>query len=399
MKNFSLSSNAVVLSAGRAMAQLVMVLVLAVLARIIGAERLGIVASSMALATVASGLIDFGAGSLMIREYSAQRLTASEFASRNAARICYGVISACVMLALGLALGVQGILMLAPAFLLASVFSQTAQVCLVATHKGMKLSVLSFSERMILAVVFGTTVYFTDLTPELAFAAGYLCGSTVMLVLASSIASELKPSFRRIAWRRLWNGSRYYGLSTAVISLQSTDVLIANAVVGPAVAGIYGAVSRWTMPITLATGAFAAIMNPVVSAAKDRDDIWHRIRGALWIPIVSAAIAAIMFIFAGTFVNLVLGEEFASSTGVLQVLALAAALSAFSQVAQVLLQARGRERSVAISLGCTVAVQLVLVPPMVAHFGALGLAVASFVAQTLLSISYCLLLLKVWRRS
>lgn len=392
-----LSQHALVFAAARAAGQLIMVAVHAVLARHIGVERFGVFTSAFALATVLSGLIDFGAGSYWVREYSAGRLSPPEFRSRSSGKICVGGLVASLLLFAGFVGLPLEFAVLVAGLLIASVVYQTSQVILIAAQNNTKLSILVLSERVVLGGVFLALASLSPLRTEISLVIAYMCSALVFISFTGLVVPELRPNFRDVAWRRTWHGTRYYGISTCLISLQSTDVVIGGAVGGQAVAGAYGAVSRWTMPINLATQAFASLLNPIASAAKDRHDVWQQMRKSLWLPGASVLVAVVMAVFAGPLVLLVLGSAFEDSVGILRLMALAASLSCLAQVASTVLQARRRERTVAAGLAAAVSVQLLLVAPLVHWLGSAGLAVAAVVAQSVLCLVLGIALIAILR--
>lgn len=379
-----LSRQALLLAAARAAGQLIMVAVQAMLARAVGVERFGAFAGALALAVVLSGLIDFGAGSYWVREYSAGRLPAEEFRKRSSGKMLIGVFGSSILVLVG-AWGIwRDLLFQAAGLLMATVVYQTSQVSLVAARRNSLLSLLVLLERLILGGTFLILVVYSPLMPEFSLSAAYLLSGVSLAVAAGLLVPDLRPDTRNMAWRRTWKGARYYGISTVLVSLQSTDVLIGGAAGGPAIAGAYGAVSRWIMPISLATQSFTSLLNPVISSAKNRDEAWRLMRKSLWLPGLSFLAAALMAVLADPLVLLVLGSGFSESSTVLRLMAFAAAMSSISQVAATVLQARRRERIVAGGLTTAVVAQLLLVAPLVHRLGAIGLAVAFVVAQALL---------------
>lgn len=386
---WGLSQHSLLLAVARAIGQLIMVAVQAVVARLIGVERFGIFASAFAMATVLAGVIDFGAGSYWVREFSAGRLSSAEFRRRSSGKICVGALVAFLLLLAGIMGLPIRLVALAAGLFIASVVSQTFQVILIATRRNVILSKFAFVERSVLGGVFLVLIVFSPLAPELAVVVAYMCGSLTLAFLTGSAVPELRPNFREVAWRRTWAGAGYYGLSTCLISLQSSDVLIGGTVGGPGVAGAYGAVSKWTMPITLATQSFTSLLNPVVAAAQDRHDVWFRMRRSVWLPVVSVLVAITMAVFAEPLVLLVLGSDFSESVEIMRLMALAAALSSVAQVAFTVLQARRRERVVALGLVVAVSLQLASVAPLVLSLGASGLALASVLGQAVLCGCLC----------
>ena len=380
-----LSRHALLLAGARGVGQVVIVGVQAVVARDVGLEGFGVFASGLAAATVLSGLIDFGAGSYWVREYSAGRLLADEFRVRSAGKLSVGGLVALGLLSSGL----FGVLPLkfaaiAAGLLVSSVTSQTFQVMLIASRKNVSLSLLALVERFILLVAFLVLWVAFKFASDVSLVVAYMCGSLALALLSRRSVMELAPVFRAPAWRRTWAGSGFYGLSTCLIALQSTDVLLAGAVSGPAPVGSYGSVSRWAVPISLATQAFASLLNPVVASAADRGDVWRRIRGSLWLPSLSVLAAVVMGTLAQPLVLLVLGTRYGDSVAVLRVVALAAALSSVAQIAFTILQARRQERLVAAGFGVAVFTQLGMVIPLVQRFGGLGLAISAAAGQFVL---------------
>ncbi|MDI9628060.1 MAG: oligosaccharide flippase family protein [Acidobacteriota bacterium] len=390
-----LPQQALLLAAARAAGQLVMVVVQAVVAREIGASRFGVLASALALAATLSGFIDFGAGAYWIREVSSGRMTAEDFRSRSAGKIAVGLLIACGLFVVGTSGVAFALLVPASGFLLASVWSQTLQTALIAAGMNVRLSVIALIERLTLGFAF-LFLSRTSLSVEFVFVLAYLCGSAVTVWLASRSARHLRPDLRHVGWRRTWSGAGYYGLSTSLISLQSTDVLIAGAIAGQDVAGSYGAVARWTMPIVLASQAFAVLLNPVVASARDRLEVWKRLRGALWLPSLSIVSAIAMLIVAEPLILFVLGSGFQASVMTLRFLALAAGLSACSQVAFTVLQARGRERVAARALALSVSTQLALVAPLAQLMGAAGVALAALAGQGALLLVVGIAVFRIW---
>jgi O-antigen/teichoic acid export membrane protein len=392
-----LSTQALIVAGCSAVGQLAMVGVLSHLGRGVGPDRLGVVASSIALAVVLAGLIDFGANTLWIRELASGRLSGTEFGARSAAKLLIGGGLAVVVGVLCLAFGLGEYSGCALA-LASVVLSQTLQVALRAEGKNFRLAVAMVVDRGVLA---GT--YFllrtTQLQPEAAFFTAYLCGAAADAAYVwSSIEHEHRPLWRAPAILSAWRGSRYFGVWTILNNLQSLDIVAAAAVGGAGVAGTYGAVNKWSQPISLATNAFSTLLLPVIASAQGIEGIWQRIRGSIWLPLVSVATAGAMAALAKPVVLLLMGSQFTDSVPVLQVLCLATALSSLSQPLVVILQGRNRDRLVARGMAAAVALQFAVLVPLVRTHGALGLSLAGLIAQSFLLVILATITVVVARR-
>lgn len=396
-KSWDVSWYSMLLTSARAGGQLILVAVMAAVARDVGVSRFGSVVAAVSLATVLSGLIDFGAGSYWVREFSAGRLAVDELRKRSSSKVGVGFLTAVFLVGVSVVLS-SGFYLFAGVLLLASVISQTSQILLIAGRRNVQLSVLVFVERAVLGIYFMFMTVLANAAPEFSLVGGYLVGALSLALLTTMIVPELRPSIELGAFKRTWAGAGYYGIATCLVSLQSLDVLIGGLVGGEIAVGVYGAVSRWTMPVMLVTQSFATLLNPIVSAAVDRDDVWRRMRNAIWIPFVSVVAAIVMALLAEPLVTSILGDAFVGSVTVLRWAALSAALSSMAQIAFTVLQARRREKVVAFGFALSVGSQLVLVAPLVYSLGALGLALAAVAGQGLLCVMLSGALLVAIRR-
>ncbi|MFD0866083.1 lipopolysaccharide biosynthesis protein [Tessaracoccus lubricantis] len=381
----------------RAVSQVIMVVLLAALAKMIGVDDFGAVAIAISIGAVGSGLIDFGAGAFWVREYASGRLSHKEVSSRSAGKIAVGAISSSSLIVMGILGVIPSVTLLSGVLLFSSVVSQTALMWLVASRQSYKLSISMLLERIALASVFFVCIFALGIREQVAFGVSYLASAALLLVLSGRACPDLRADFREVGWRTVWRGSRYYGLSSVTISVQGMDVILGTFIGGQSVAGAYGAVSRWTTPIALATSSFTTLLSPVLAEAQDRHDVWRRLRTVVWIPVASGVMAVVIAGSAPVLVPFVLGNSYTPSIGVLQILALAASLSTCSQVAQMVLQARRRERLCAAALACAVLIQLLAVIPMVGVYGALGLALAALLGQIVLLVLFAAALMLILR--
>jgi O-antigen/teichoic acid export membrane protein len=191
--------------------------------------------------------------------------------------------------------------------------------------------------------------------------------------------------------RKPWKGSGFYGLSTVAISAQVLDVAMISVVAGPAAAGIYGAVNRWTQPMALAVTAFAASAVPVVARSRSWAVAWPQVKRAVWLPLAAMLACVIAFLAAPYFVDLLVGDAYAESADVLRVLAVGTLFAIANQPLAVFQQSLGRDRPVSFAITFSVILQLVLVGVFASIHGPVGGAWAFVFAQ----VSICVLLLLV----
>lgn len=383
LRSAALSLQALTFAGASAGGQLIMLGVLAMLGREVGPARLGVVAVTMALGTVLTGVVDFGATSYWLRELAAGRMPAAEFRRRSGTKLVVGLTASVAMTTGALVLGPAA----RPFWGIGVVFfsvlvAQTMQVAVKAAERNATFSTAVLADRVAVGVAYLLLRMVPDVEPETAFYLAYLTGGAVNGWLCwRAVPREVRPSPRGFSVRSAWAGTRSFGVAALLITGQSLDTVIAAAVGGQPVAGAYGAVNRWTQPIALATNSFSILLAAVAAKARDGTDVWMRIRRSLWLPGISVGAALAMALLAEPLVITIMGEQFAESVPVLRLLCGAAALSAVSAPLLVVLQARRREKLVSTSLALAVCIQLALVAPLVARYGARGVASAALVAQ------------------
>ncbi|HHV22387.1 MAG TPA: hypothetical protein GXZ30_12780 [Propionibacterium sp.] len=379
-----LSLHAILVSGASAGGQLVMLVVFAALGREIGPTRLGVVTISMALAMVLSGLVDFGANNLWVRDLASGALPKSDYSRRATTKVLVGIglgaLISFVCLAVPPARPFGGIGVILSSWIL----TQTLHVALRADSRNTSLAVSLVSERAVLLVLYlGAALL--GVHPEIAFFLSYALGALVGAGVAFALMDPAARPFRGLT--RLpdaWRGAQYFGLGAIMINLSSLDSAIAGAVAGNTVVGYYGAVNRWTQPIMLASNTFTTLLVPVAAREPTMRDVWGRIRSTMWLPAGGAALCVLMGVFAEPLVLLIMGEQYAPSVPVLQILAVAVAIININQPLAGLLQARGHDRRVALLLAVAVLVRLGVLVPLVLIFGAMGIALAFVMGEAIL---------------
>jgi O-antigen/teichoic acid export membrane protein len=386
-----LGRQATFLAGSTAFAQILTALIYLFAARVSGPTAFGQVVTAIAIATSAVGILDFGTNSLWIRETAKGALSTHDLARRALTKI---------LIALGVfAVGGVCLYLLSPnpwlwtaapiaMFLL---ISQTAQVPLRA-HSRIGVVALSLVvDRLVgMLVLFGGMLIGADGAAALWLA--LVCGSIGgTLLLVSQMPGRRRLLVTPELGHHPWRGSGFYGLSSMAVTSQSLDVAIMSAVAGPAAAGIYGAVNRWTQPMQLAVSAFAAAAVPVVARAQSWSTAWPQVKKALWLPVMAVIACVVVIIGAPFFVDVLVGEAYADSATVLRVLAIGTLFAIGNQPLAVFLQSLGRDRAVSFITAPVVILQLLLVAALASLYGAVGAALAFVAVQVAMFLLLLLL--------
>lgn len=180
---------------------------------------------------------------------------------------------------------------------------------------------------------------------------GAAVGLAITWVVSIGVGAVIARSFWiKIAPARLtkaWTGMSSFGVATVADAASQVAVPIVDWSAGPAAAGLAGAVSRWTAPVQLLTNAHATQLFPELAAADSEMDAMNILKAAWLVPIVSIFLSLGLLVAAPMVVNLTLGPQYVGGGRILQLLALASALSAVGRHAVIFLQARGEEKFVA----------------------------------------------------
>jgi O-antigen/teichoic acid export membrane protein len=393
-----LGRQATFLAASTAAAQILTALIYLFAARVSGPTAFGQVVTAIAIATSAVGVLDFGTNSLWIRETAKGALKSHDLARRALSKVLIALVVFAIGGAVLYAVSPNPWLWTAAPIGMFLLVSQTAQVPLRAHSRIGVVALSLIVDRVIgMLVLFAGMLVGADGAASLwlALVCGSI-GSTVLLVSQMPGRRRLlvAPELGNLPWR----GSGFYGLSSMAATSQVLDVAIMSAVAGPAAAGIYGAVNRWTQPMGLAVSAFAAAAVPVVARAQSWSAAWPQVKRALWLPGAALGACVVVIIGAPTFVDILVGDAYAESATVLRVLAFGTLFAIVNQPVAVFLQSLGRDRAVSfVTLGL-VAVQLALVAVLASLYGSVGAAYAFLVAQAVMLI-LLLSLTRTGRRS
>lgn len=392
-----LSLHALLVSSAAAGGQLIMLVVFAALGREAGPGRLGIVTISMTLAIVISGLVDFGANGLWVRDLASGALEPEDYARRATTKVLVGVVLAGVIISLCLVIPALRPFWGTGVVMVSWILAQTMHVALRADMKNSWLAVSMLSERLVLLALY-LVLAAAGVNREFAFFSGYLTGAAVGAWVAFATMDPAKRPFRTpTPIGEAWRGARYFGLGSIMVNLSSADAAIAGAVAGSVTVGYYGAVSRWTQPIMLASNTFTTLLIPIAAREGTIRDVFARVRSALWLPAAGVVLCLVMAVAAEPLVLFIMGPQYAPSAPVLQILALAVALINVNQPAVAVLQARGHDRRVAFLLTMAVTVRLLVLVPLVWAFGAIGIALAFVFGETILLTGTLLFVLSLHR--
>jgi O-antigen/teichoic acid export membrane protein len=390
-----LGRQATFLAGSTALAQILTAVIYLLAARSSGPEAFGHAVTAVAIASSAVGFIDFGTNSLWLREAARGDLTTEHLAERAFGKLAFAGL---VLLIAGTALLIwspTALLWTAAPVAMFLLLSQTAQVPLRAKSKMLTVALSLILDRVVgLSVLTLSMLLGAEGAAALwiALVSGSTA-STALLVTRMPDRQELGRT-RRVS-RAPWRGSGFYGLSSVAVTSQTLDVAIMSAVAGPAAAGVYGAVNRWTQPMSLAVSAFAASAVPVVARARSWKNAWPVVRKALWLPIAAMGACLLVIVAAPFFVDLLVGEAFAESASVLRVLALGTLLAIANQPLAIFQQSLGHDKPVSFVTTSAVLLQLVLVAVFAGAAGPVGAAWAFVCAQGVI----CVLLVVVMLRS
>jgi len=244
------------------------------------------------------------------------------------------------------------------------------------------------------ACVLGLTIALLQVqeTPEvLAFA--FLGGAVVKLVFIASATRLLVPAVAvrpRVVTPLLRKGAPFYGSAIAAFLYQRADVLVLGSLAGVAAAGEYVAAYRILDGVLLLPAAVVAAFLPSWAERRAANGAAGRGAGMVVLMLVCiGALAAVELVLARQFVvDLLYGDQYASSALILAVLALSVPIF-YADIALVwLAYVQGYEKRVA-ALGVfafltNVSINIVLIR----EFGGVGAAIATVVTEAAISLGY-----------
>jgi O-antigen/teichoic acid export membrane protein len=382
-----LTGQSLLLAAATAIAQFGVAVMYILAARQLQPAEFGVLATVISVGVLAAGMVDFGSNSLWVRDVISGQLSVRELASARNGKFFVAAILAVIALIIASLIAGGGVFVIAIVIFLVTLIEQTNQAVLRACVRSDLVGFTLVVDRL----------FALGLFCGLVFVVGVPAGSALWIALASGAAlgavvcwyvapKYVRPAFSLRRPRNPYRNAGYFGLASLASTAQSFDLTIITTASGPAAAGLFGAVNRWTQPIGLLVTAFAQASTPFVAQAGSWAAAWPRVRKAVWMPLVAIASCLVIVAVAPLAVDLLLGEQYEGSVDVLQLLALAVIPAIVAQPTQLFLQALGRERAVALVISVTVALQLVVLAFAASAWGAVGAATVILVGQTVMAM-------------
>jgi len=389
---------AVLLAGSTGVAQLLTALIFVLAARSTTPGEFGTIAAAVALGTSFVGLVDFGTNGYWVRELARGSLDSKEFGRRLVSKIAVAAIVAGVLgVGVHLVLPSSNYWMAAPVGF-ALFLNQAAQVPL----RGMaRTELISFSllfDRVLALIVLVAAVFFGAQAHQMLW-----ISLTVGSLAAAAIGWTLTPpDFRpKLSFRirtNPWQRAGFYGLNSAALAAQTLDLPMLAWAGGPAAAGLYGAVNRWTQPLGLLIGAFASASAPFVARSNSWEEAWSQVRKALWLPVATILGCLTIAVAAPLVVEVILGEAYEDSAAILRILAIGMIPVVVNQPLSSFLQSMGHDKGVSIIVLFSVAAQLLNVVILGGLLGAIGAALGLAVVQVVILVALTMLALRAARR-
>lgn len=386
----SVGTQTALLAIGTAAAQIITAILFIASARLSGPTNFGIVAVSISIGMVLAGLVDFGSNTLLTRERSAGRISRREL---NRALISKIIIVSGASSASALTIGVHFPEAL-PATIIFGTNSiiQTAFVPLRAARRGDIVAVITLGDRLGALVAF-LTFLSLQVPADTALWVSLCVGSTGAATAATIFTPVgSRVHFRRFRFRNPWKATGYFGLNGIAASAQQLDLFVLTTAAGAQAGGVYGAVNRWTQPMGLVSAAFSSAAMPYVAAARNWASARLAISSSFWMLWIGSLACLALFFVAPIMVPVLLGQSYSASVGVLQLLAIGTIPAIFNQPMASALQARKKEKPVALAFLLAVIVQLILVAILSSALGVIGGALAFCIMQFTLFTSLLIIM-------
>lgn len=380
--------NSVTLISGQGIAQIASALTFVILARSLGVERFGHLATLYGAAMFISVFVEFGATNYLIRDLNgrASKLFPGQYRARIL--ITGAIVCASLVVSLILPQTVDYGLCVGLAFMLAQSRYLSAPVR--ANLQMGRLSAITAMEKITTLAVVALVSATGNITETAFFLTSLVAG------IFSSVFFRLCWSRRHVALVRNKNarrlvspfaGLRHMGLSSVAIGLQSLDTAAIAATAGPAAAGVYAAVGRWTQPLSLITQAVTQTAYAEMSKRRRHSDALASLRTHMGMLGVAAIPLIVVFIFADALTLTLLGAEYASSTSVLRILVGAVLFGIINSPLSAFLQARSDEAFTSRVLLVAMPAQLSLMCALSLWGGAAMGAMAVLMVQAMLALT------------
>lgn len=380
------------LAGGTGIAQVGTAFMAILVARMAGPEEFGRVATAIAIGTFGAALIDFGSNSLWMRDFAIDPTRGVEMFQRLAAKVLFSAVLGAGWFVICLFLRLEDLLYAG----LVMFTVLTAQTVVVPLRSKMRADITTIALLFDRVVAVGATLF---LLRSWSSASVLIVASSIGNVAGAALAWQVgvrQIFVEGLVWRlqNPWARSMFYGITSASTQAQVLDVPLITALSDSTQSGLYGAVNRWVMPMSLLSGAFSQAILPVAATHADLKSAWLAIRRSSLLLIVTLVLDAFIFIFASQITFFLLGSRFEGTADILRLLAVGTAFISFNQPAAIVLQAQGHDRVVSRLLPLAIALQLTLIGIFVPRFGALGASMSFVVAQMILA---GLLAVSLWK--
>lgn len=375
----SLSAQALILTLGSGLAQVLVAILYILTARSMQPAEFGVVATAIALGLAGAAFADLGAGSYWIRELASGRVALPDLYSKMLSRLLYA--SAIALLVICLAMLTEPQFAAAGVLLLSRTTLLTMFVPLRAARKADLVGWLTILGRVVSVLAFFALMYFGAALGVALWVS--LAIGDVALVAYMGITAHSQFDWKSFSLSNPWSGAKWYSLSALSVSAQQLDLPLVGAFAGAGAAGIYGGVNRWIQPMLLAISAFASSAAPFLALESDQQAVRRQVMRASWILIFSIIISISAIWAAPWLVSVLLGDAFASSSVVLRWLAGAMIINTFTQPLIVALQSKKHDRMAAFLLLISVASHLLIVVVFAPTLGATSAGIGMFTSQLL----------------
>jgi O-antigen/teichoic acid export membrane protein len=381
-----LSAQAISLALATGVGQALVAVVYILAARNSSTTDFGLIVTAIALGTAFVGFVDFGTNSLWVREIAKQAMNSLDLGQRLVSKIAIAGLVSLLWASVILIWFGDSTLWVAAPIGMSLLVNQSNQVVLRGIAKAETVSLSILTDRAVVIVVFLIT-FGAGVDPTIALWTSLTAGSVVAAWVGWALTPRnSRPTLRFRLRTNPWKGATHYGLFTLGVSAASLDLPILTIIAGPTASGLYGAVNRWTQPMSLLASAFSSASAPFIARSSSWVEAWAYVTKAIWLPLSAIATAIVLALSAPFVVSILIGDSYIGSAPVLQILAIACIPMIVNQPLSVFLQARGQDRIVAVANVATIVTQLLLVAGLASIAGATGAASALAGTQTLLSI-------------
>jgi len=357
-------------------------------ARHVGPTAFGSALVILSVGNFLSTIVDFGQNSFLLRELAASRVKSQQVVhqifSKNIVVMLVASFFGLIVYASS-----SNAMLSATSWLYVVLLSleTTAQSILRWTGGAGKFSLSIVCDKgasVLIYVLVLAANFKSEIWIPVALTVGSLVGLLVAIFLHPGKLRLRTESFSAREAVRYITSAKSFGFYGFAIALQGLDTLALRLVAGPEATGIYAAVSRWIMPLTLIAGAYSAATYPRFAAAKDDSSARVLLRSGIKFWIGSLFLVACVIAAAPWLVSTLLGVEYSKSVITLRVLSAAMVFAIANQPLAVFLQARGQEKQVAWSVGGGIMLQILLTLALGYFLGAVGGAYAWLFGQVII---------------